>query len=70
MKCCSGCTRWKSAREFYVDRRPGRSRDGRHHACIECERATARERARARYVPKGIPMAQPRDQQGKFRRAA
>lgn len=69
MKCCSRCTRWKTAREFYPDRRPGRSRDGLLGSCIECERAGARERARARHVPK-LPMAQPRDDGGRFRRAA
>lgn len=69
MKSCSKCTRWKTAGQFYPDRRPGRTRDGRHHACIDCEREGARLRARARHVPK-LPMAQPRDQGGRFRSAA
>jgi predicted short-subunit dehydrogenase-like oxidoreductase (DUF2520 family) len=69
MKCCSSCTRWKTAGQFYVDRRPGRSKDGRHHACIDCERTASRERARARHVPK-TPMAQPRDLAGRFQKAA
>lgn len=69
MKCCSRCTRWKSASEFYVDRRPGRSRDGRHHACIACEREAAAARARARYTPRNT-MTQPRDERGQFRKAA
>lgn len=69
MKCCSSCTHWKQDSQFYVDRRHQRSKDGRHHACIECERSASRERARARHVPK-TPMAQPRDVVGRFRRAA
>ena len=79
MKCCSKCTRWKVAADFYVDRRPGRSRDGRHHACIACEREAAAERARRRYVPKATPRVRPasasgqiqrRDMAGKYARAA
>lgn len=49
MKSCSCCGYWKTDREFYIDRRPQRSRNGRHHACIECEREKARERMRAIY---------------------
>jgi hypothetical protein len=74
MKSCSTCGRWKSDAEFYPDRRAGRSRDGRHHACIECERHAARERARAKNVrPWYSPMLRkPRDETGRFckRRAA
>lgn len=69
MKCCSACTRWKSDSAFYPDRRPGRSRDGLHHACIACERDAAAARARARYVPRNT-MAQARDASGRFRSAA
>ncbi|MBB1060379.1 hypothetical protein [Marilutibacter spongiae] len=69
MKACSTCTRWKSAAEFYPDRRPGRSRDGLHHACIACEREAAAERARRRYVPTHT-MRQARDRAGRFARAA
>lgn len=69
MKCCSRCTRWKSDAEFYPDRRPGRSRDGLHHACMACERQAAAERARRRYVPTNT-MRQARDCAGRFARAA
>ena len=69
MKCCSTCTRWKTDSQFYVDRRPGRSRDGRHHACIPCEREAAAARARRRYTPINS-MAQRRDAGGRFARAA
>lgn len=69
MKCCSTCTRWKSDAEFYPDRRPGRSRDGLHHACIACERDAAAARARRRYVPTHT-MRQARDRSGRFARAA
>lgn len=79
MKCCSTCTRWKTLGEFYPDRRPGRSRDGRLHSCIACERVAAAERARRRYVPKAArPVRaasvsgqhQRRDGAGKYARAA
>lgn len=49
MKSCSRCGYWKSDREYYVDRRPHRSRDGLHHACKECEREAARDRMRSIY---------------------
>lgn len=49
MKSCAACGYWKSDREFYVDRRPQRSRDGLHHNCKECEREKARARMRASY---------------------
>lgn len=64
MKSCSRCGEWKSDAAFYVDRR-GRSRDGLHHACKDCERASARQRARARYQARGT-MSQPRDAWGRF----
>lgn len=69
MKCCSSCTRWKTAAEFYDERRPHRSRDGKHHACKDCCRREARERARQRYVPRNT-MTQIRDECGRFRRSA
>lgn len=62
---CSRCTRWKTPGQFYADRRPGRSRDGLHHNCKDCERESARNRARARYVVKGT-MGQDRDEMGRF----
>lgn len=65
MKACSKCGSWQSDRAFYPERRPGRSRDGLHHACKECERAGARERARARYEVRGT-MNQARDNLGRF----
>ena len=65
MKCCARCTRWKSSADFYADRRPGRSRDGLHHNCKDCERDSARSRARASYQVKGT-MIQPRDADGRF----
>jgi len=68
VKACSRCTYWKPASAFYVDRRPGRSRDGLHHACIECEREDARERARRRYIPH--PDHRLRLADGKFKRTA
>lgn len=68
MKTCSKCTLWKPDVQFYVDRRPGRSRDGRHHACIDCERTAARERARRAYVPH--PDGRLRAAGGRFARAA
>lgn len=49
MKSCSTCGCWKTDREFYVDRRPHRSRDGRHHSCIDCEREKARSRMKEIY---------------------
>ena len=52
MKSCSACGYWKSSREFYIDRRPQRSRDGLHHACKDCERESARNRAKAAYHSK------------------
>ena len=69
MKCCTRCELWKSDAEFYPDRRPGRSRDGRLSTCIDCERAAARDRARRRYVPLNT-MRQPRDAAGRFARAS
>lgn len=48
MKSCSSCGYWKQDREFYPDRR-GRTRDGLHHACKECEREQARERMKRTY---------------------
>lgn len=69
MKVCSKCTRWLTRSEFYVDRRPGRSRDGLHHACKTCERAGAAERARRRYVPRNT-MTQARNERGQFTRKA
>ena len=48
MKSCSRCGEWKSDAAFYVDRR-GRSRDGLHHACKDCEREAARSRMRRVY---------------------
>lgn len=64
MKPCSTCGSWQPSSAYYVDRR-GRSRDGLHHACIDCERAAARDRARVRYQAKGT-MSQPRDADGRF----
>ena len=49
MKSCSTCGLWKSDSAYYVDRR-GRSRDGLHHACKDCERTQARERMRRIYI--------------------
>lgn len=49
MKSCSRCGYWKSDREYYIDRRKQRSRDGLHHACKECEREAARDRMRSIY---------------------
>lgn len=54
MKSCSRCGYWKSDREFYRDGRKdskghARSANGRHHACIECEREAARDRMRRIY---------------------
>ena len=69
MKVCARCRRWRSDREFYPDRRPGRSRDGLHHNCKPCEREAAAARARRRYQPTNT-MTQPRDRQGRFLRAA
>lgn len=54
MKVCSRCTLWKPDAAFYVDRRPHRSRDGRLHACKDCEREAARERMRAIYQRRAI----------------
>ena len=64
MKSCSRCGEWKSGAAFYVDRR-GRSRDGLLHACKDCERSSARERARERYQVRGT-MNQPRAANGQF----
>lgn len=54
MKSCSVCGEWKSDREFYPDRRTdakgyARSANGRHHACKQCERDSARDRMRRIY---------------------
>jgi hypothetical protein len=54
MKSCSCCGLWKQDREFYPDRRKdahghARSANGRHHACIDCERENARQRMRRIY---------------------
>ncbi len=64
MKCCSTCTRWKTDSQFYVDRRPGRSRDGRHHACIQCEREAAAARARRRYSQRNTTTVRPASASG------
>ena len=54
MKSCSDCGLWKQDSEFYPDRRTDarghkRSANGRHHACIQCERDAARDRMRRIY---------------------
>lgn len=49
MKSCAACGYWKSDREFYVCRRPGRSRDGMNHDCKDCAREKARESMRKSY---------------------
>lgn len=46
MKSCSMCGYWRIDADFYPDRRPGRSKDGLHHACKDCVREDARERSR------------------------
>lgn len=69
MKACSKCDRWKRDSQFYPDNRPHRKHGSLSPACIECERADAAARARARYVVKGT-MNQIRDESGRFRRAA
>lgn len=55
MKSCSTCGYWKQDREFYEDRRNDaggykRSANGRHHACIQCEREQARARMKRTYL--------------------
>lgn len=69
MKACSKCGSWQRDSQFYPEKRPGRSRDGLHHACKSCERTAAAARARARYTPRNT-MSQVRDECGRFRRAA
>lgn len=64
MKSCSTCGDWKRDVHFYPDRR-GRTRDGLHHACKDCERASAASRARAAYVAKNT-MKQHRNDAGQF----
>lgn len=64
MKSCSTCGDWKRDAHFYIDRR-GRSRDGLHHACKDCERIQAAARQRMAYIPKNT-MRQRRDEGGRF----
>lgn len=69
MKACCICGDWKRAAEYYRDNR-GRSADGLMGSCKDCVREGARKRAKARYIPVAIPMAQSRDGMGRFGRAA